>query len=866
MYFPRRRFASTEISWSGVLQNLWYYLDPFFTYSYIHEDTVSDRIFNLKQDRIVSMFYNTDTNKTYANLYADPNGNGGANFNTPSAVKEFTTLSSLWEAGKLLWARNLDDDPRRIYTTSDGAHLMDFTNSASAIATLGPLMGSPVINGVDTTGDVIQWTKGYLISTENAAAGTLDYRTRTADIDLNGNGNTNDDALSIDITNDGHNETVSEINEWKLGDVISSTPKIESRFPLQDYWKRYNDPSHDNFVHDKCIFTTSPDSCPDRCGVCQVLNTDDRRRYKNRGMVYTGANDGMLHAFNLGQLKLVGVDEDYGDSADGEIGKLVVPSSEIANSPISERNYLGKEMWAYIPKNALPYLKLMAEPDYCHDATVDLSPFVFDASIVRPSGCTEANDYDCPSTSESWRTVLIGAFRLGGACDKADGTATCTAGTDCVNTPVSVSGTHVGYSSYFALDVTDPYYPSLMWEYSNPELGYSYAGPSVVRISSKFPNGTSKNRWFNGRWFVVIGSGPTGPIDSVSHQFMGQSDRNLKFVVLDLITGSLITTIDTGITNAFAGSMLNITLDSDVDYQDDVLYVGYTKKDTSTGTWSKGGVGRIITAEHNDISESPVPNHWKWSKVMDDIGPVTAAVSKILDIKNGKQWLYFGSGRFFFKKATANLSLQDDMLGTAAWQRTLYGVADPCFIGMQDYTAGTDQSPKDMWAASCTTGNTANNAANVTLANLANVTTTLQNPQSPDPDGWYINLALGDGNKIGAERVITDPLASTAGYVYYTTYVPDVDICKLEGSTYLWAVQYNSGGLPAGIKGTALIQTSTGAIQQVDLKKEFSGVNATASNGYGRRSHEMKGAPPGGQTPIMGEPQAVRRLLYEMER
>ena len=43
---------------------------------------------------------------------------------------------------------------------------------------------------------------------------------------------------------------------------------------------------------------------------------------------------------------------------------------------------------------------------------------------------------------------------------------------------------------------------------------------------------------------------------------MGRSDQNMKHIVLDLKTGVLATTnpIDTGITYAFTGSMLNIPL------------------------------------------------------------------------------------------------------------------------------------------------------------------------------------------------------------------------------------------------------------------------------------------------------------------
>ena len=91
----------------------------------------------------------------------------------------------------------------------------------------------------------------------------------------------------------------------------------------------------------------------------------------------------------------------------------------------------------------------------------------------------------------------------------------------------------------------------------------------------------------NGKWFVVLGSGPTGPIQTVDHQFIGHSDQNLKFFILDLKgassgTWTLNTNYwvkDSGIQNAFAGSMINTTIDVDMDYQDDACISWICEKD-----------------------------------------------------------------------------------------------------------------------------------------------------------------------------------------------------------------------------------------------------------------------------------------------
>ena len=67
-----------------------------------------------------------------------------------------------------------------------------------------------------------------------------------------------------------------------------------SSVPLNTYQKTYNDQTYDAFT-----------------------KTDT---YKDRGMVFVGANDGMLHAFKLGKLEFPG---DTGWSSPGTWDKVV---------------------------------------------------------------------------------------------------------------------------------------------------------------------------------------------------------------------------------------------------------------------------------------------------------------------------------------------------------------------------------------------------------------------------------------------------------------------------------------------------------------------------------------------------------------
>lgn len=782
VFYPRRRFGNDIIAWSGLLQNLWYHVDPLFANSNIIEDTDPDKVLNLSHDYIVQLEFDTSLDETVAKLYADSNGDGAPDSGTPTEIRSFEDLKYLWEAGRQLWSRDLIADPRSIYTTVNGSTFL--TNGgdnwgfhANNAATLAPYLNATDTNGdgsvTDDAENIINYIHGFDIVQDANADGLNDYRQRTVVID--------------DVS-----------NIWKLGDVLNSTPRIASWIQLNTYdaKDKYNDTTYRSFI-----------------------NTAG---YKNRGMVYAGGNDGMLHAFKLGKLEL------------SWSGQTSTQKARLTGSD------LGKEMWAYLPKNALPYLKYLSDPDYCHIYSVDLSPYVFDASIGAP-GSGDISNSTKPADGSTWRTILIGGMKTGGACAS---TTTTTAtrpdvsgdgNKDFVNTPVDVSGSSVGYSSYFALDVTDENNPQLLWEFSHTQLGYTTSGPAVVRIGA--------DKTHNGKWFVVFGSGPTGPISTTDMQFMGRSDQNLRLFVLDLKTGALASGYpkDTGVQYAFAGSMLNATNDSDLDYQDDAVYIGFTKRTSSSPySWTNGGVGRLVT------KEDPVPDNWQWSLVLDNIGPVTSSVARLQKNSgcsttagiDGCLWLFFGTGRYYYAQE-AGIDDQDG-------QRRLYGIKEPCVTSSGGIVSINP---------TCTTS----------ASGLTDVTSIGNVPLESDANaaafrGWYITLDPS-ATGYGAERIITDPLAVTTGLIFFTSSRPYTDICAIGGKTYIWALRYNTGGsATALLKGTALIQVSTASIEQINLADAFTEKD-------GRRSSAMEGLPPTQQgLSIMTQPPPIKRTIHIKER
>ena len=808
VFYPKRRFADLEISWTSTLLNLWYYLDPGVANSTIREDSDLDRELDLAKDYVMSFDFDEAENRTVVNLYdSDKYGNVGE-LSYPNV--ELEDINYLWESGSMLHERNLAEDPRTIYTNIDDDSTLDDFDAAN-VSALQPFLNTAVAD------DEVEakWTIDYIRGDDGGRC-TNDYSVECDDdIPCASGGGTCDLPRNRTVTFNGTSGV------WKLGDIIYSTPRIVSWIPLNNYDHTYDDRTYH-------VFVKSSDTYKNRGKV--ILG-----EAYGGGMVFTGANDGMLHAFKLGALEMISNRYKPGRKA------ALIGSD------------LGREEWAFIPKGALPYLKYLMDTDYCHLYYVDATQTVFDASIGT-GDCTKENYWDCNkgSTKASWRTVLIGGMRLGGACKD-----TANASAYGVQTPVDGEG----YSSYFALDITDLSNPELLWEFSAPGLGFASTGPAIIRInarSTEYANLPDKDR--NGRWFAIFVSGPTGPIDTAERQFKGYSDQNLKLFVVDIKDGSLVRTIDTGIANAFGGSLFNAAADFDIDYQDDVIYIGYTKSEdaepTAATEWTEGGVIRLVTGEDRRgtafswTNTALNPDKWVWSDVMENTGAITSGVTHLtsyatkeqtaVNITSGR--LFFGTGRYFFKG--------DDSLS----QRRLYGIKEPCLTAVTSSCA-KDTSLSSYFCSACLTDT--GTGLQVATGTLTDQTTTVQDVGDY---GWYIDL---DGTT--AERVITDPVAIPNGAVFFTSFDPNMDICSYGGSTYIWAVDYKTGGA-VSLRGKALLQVSTGAIKELDLRETKPGKpdsEATFSGRGNRRTTAIEGVPPPDQgLLIMVPPPSVDTTIH----
>ncbi len=535
-----------------------------------------------------------------------------------------------------------------------------------------------------------------------------------------------------------------------------------------------------------------------------VYSTPAILDYGSYGMVFVGANDGMLHAFRIGALR-----------TDNLTTNQVVRLCDQLTGNCTDLE-IGGEEWAFIPRNALPYLRDLADPDYVHDYIVDLQPY-----IIR----LDTNDDGFPD-----KVVLVGGMRLGGGCGCTDATCDNPPGDVCnlINNPAGCEG----LSSYFALDITDPQNPVFLWEFTHPDLGFSFSGPAHIKVGEDH--------------FVMFVSGPTNKC--------GNSVQELKVFVLKLnpqfkiaskyiFYGNSAPSVVTGYTtvksstlasfnNSFGGRLFTEGIDYDEDGDTDMVFFGVNKK--SGGVWQ----GNIIGVRIN----SKDPASWEFIKVFNsDIEPITAKVEHMKCF--GMNYIFFGTGRWFFKNDEPGQNNQDT--------EKLYGVrVDGCLSG-----------------------------GNCNINQAKNSSEACQELQSGgDVFAWKIELdpcvSSGTSNTCDnadyfKERLISDPAVTSFDTVFFATTQPTGKLCGFGGRSRLWGLNcatgdaFSSTACPGFIaevpaETTVLLQLSRGNIEQI-------GTSGFTQEGN-RATEFLPGTTPESPPTVPGGGSVEGKIILWMER
>ena len=453
-FFPAQFESDREIKYTGYVHGL--FVDSFGNF---REDTNGDGRLVLKnEDRIVVTRFDPSKDRLVVDIYVDANGDGKADL-TRDAVAPFdgvwdtaacddaphqcdktlADITPIWEGGRRLAI--MPPANRNIYTWVDlngdkvvgsGEFVSFDTTNQSKIAGYLNLSGAPAAY---TAANVINFIRGTQIT---------GLRDRI-----------------LTVKPDGAGSPTPMV--WKLGDSVYSTPVVVAG-PKERYDILYGDASYATFY----------------------------QQYKNRRQVaYLGANDGMMHAFNVG---FYNKGDDPSTTGTNEIEHGWFSNTTTADSRGVNR---GDELWSFIPQELLPHLRWLADPAYTHVYYVDLKPKITDARLWG------TGDADHPG---GWGTILIGGFRMGGSCNNCTGgQATPMSFTGDFNNDGSFDAARTFFSAYFVLDITNPEkLPTLLWSYSDTNLGLTTSYPSVVRVR---PLGGDKTQDSDAQWFVVFGSG-----------------------------------------------------------------------------------------------------------------------------------------------------------------------------------------------------------------------------------------------------------------------------------------------------------------------------------------------------------------------
>ncbi len=405
----------------------------------------------------------------------------------------------------------------------------------------------------------------------------------------------------------------------------------------------------------------------------------------------------------------------------------------------------------------LPKLYRLAETAYAtsHEYFVDGSPTVADAII-----------------GSLWRTVMVGGMNAGGR-------------------------------GFYALDITNPTAPQVLWEIcadaslcttADADLGLSFGNPVITK------------RYSDGRWVALLTSG---------YNNVSPGDGRGYLWVIDLATGAILHKVSTGVGSSVSPSGLaKITAwarEPDADNTSQYVYGGDLR----------GNLWRF------DLATSP-PTVLQLATLRDSAGlPQPITTRPELGQIDNRRVIFVGTGRYL-----GGSDLQNPT--------TLSPPGDWSYIGSM-------YAIKDSGAA---LGNPRASTTFVvqTLTDASDGRRTISsNPVDwPTKNGWYV-----DYPSVG-ERINIDPQL-VLGTLVTTTNIPNNNACTAGGDSWIYQTDYRSGravntatGGEVGVfrGGTLTVGNAIVRLQGLSLKiittgasgvKETRGLNVGSGMNTARR-------------------------------
>ncbi|MDI6793640.1 MAG: PilC/PilY family type IV pilus protein, partial [bacterium] len=357
------------------------------------------------------------------------------------------------------------------------------------------------------------------------------------------------------------------------------------------------------------------------------------------------------------------------------------------------------ELWAFIPNESLP--ELVDTTDIYHEYLVD--------------GLFRAIDVEF---DDEYKTILIGSMRTGG-------------------------------QSLFALDVTNPTAPELLWEINsttNPDefekIGETFSSPALGKLR-RYDSEADP-------WVAILGSG-FNPYD------IKNLSKPASLTVVNLKDGEILHQVS--LSDKYANITTDMAVFRDQDGYIEKVYFGdhygtLWRVDLSTTDKVGGFLNKDELDEDDMLFE---PSDYTSSDIYNPPARPISAQPRVAVDEEKAAWVYFGSGSY-------------GMYDYDYPYQRLYGLKD-------------------------------NKDTPYTEDDLINMTDS--DETNPDKASWYIRLGETDprdyDQETGAqstkdrnERVLTTPEVY-GGFVFFTTFTPSDNPCG-GGLTRFYALGYKSGG------------------------------------------------------------------------
>lgn len=489
------------------------------------------------------------------------------------------------------------------------------------------------------------------------------------------------------------------------------------------------------------------------------------------GMVYIGANDGMVHVFQAPVPTCTGTPDASGNCPTGDY------SFPTGTNP-------GHEVWAFVPRAVYANLgNLTNVSDFHFLPTVDATPVTRD--VFFSEGTRSPNN--------QWHTILAGGVGLGGrgvyALDITDPTAFSASTVlwefDSDMTAASLAPTGGCFASYGSCTPSD--------------LGYTLSQPNIGRLA-------------DGKWVVIVPNGyfpdcttpdiPTGTIpacQAIAAQAPKDSSGNpySALFVMDAETGKMLAELKTP--TSIGGSAVKsfglatpVMGDYNGDQVDDVAFAGdamgnlwrFDLSNPSPSSWTvtlvyKGGTAHDPASGADNV-----------------VQPITSMPRLFPDPTTNRFMVVFGTGRFLGIGDNSDNTTQSvygvrDVVGTTWTQADLIQQYLHEEVAPTTLPDGVTPNPLAGASLRCVTGSPSDTCDSPTAVSSV--------PASSG--GWYVNLytTTSDGTRNDAgERVVVTPGAifssNTAVIGTLITGSQSTDACNPSTEGSILALNVLTGG------------------------------------------------------------------------